>query len=98
LQQTLERLNDNFCRQHALYLIFTEDGDTQLSAEIYINLHNNTDSSDWHQDPFPSSIFQELFAKLDKLLSIVTEMLPGRERVITLLSMRLTETYNLALR
>lgn len=92
LQRTVERLRDNFCRQHALDLIFTEDGETQLSAELYINLDDNTDNSDWHQDPFPSPIFQELFAKLDRLLHIATEMLPGRERVITLLLMRLTET------
>lgn len=92
LQRTVERLRDNFCRQHALDLIFTEDGDTQLSAEMYINLDDNTDNSDWHQDPFPSLIFQELFAKLDRLLHIATEMLPGRERVITMLLMRLTET------
>lgn len=54
LQRTVDRLRDSFCRQHALDLIFTEDGDTNLSAEMYINMDSNSEEPDWA----PSLIFQ----------------------------------------
>ncbi|GLJ31355.1 hypothetical protein SUGI_0629200 [Cryptomeria japonica] len=92
LQRSVDKLRDNFCRQHALDLIFTEESDAQLSADMYIYLDDKADSSSWHQDAFPSPIFQDLFTKLNRLSYIATEMLPGRERVITVLLMRLTET------
>lgn len=53
LQRTVDRLRDTFCRQHALDLIFTEDGETHLSAEMYINMDPNYEP-DWT----PSPIFQ----------------------------------------
>lgn len=40
LQRLVDRLRDSFCRQHALELIFTEDGESNLSAEMYISLDN----------------------------------------------------------
>ncbi|KAF9609113.1 hypothetical protein IFM89_013367 [Coptis chinensis] len=88
LQRAVDRLRDSFCRQHALDLIFTEDGDTQLSAEMYIRMDGNVEEPEW----FPSLIFQELFGKLSRMLSIAADMFVGRERVGTLLLMRLTET------
>jgi hypothetical protein len=57
---SVDRLKDTFCRQHALDLIFTEDGDSHLSAEMYINMVGNADEVDW----FPSPIYQVLFLKL----------------------------------
>lgn len=54
LQRLVDRLRDSFCRQHALDLIFTEDGDTHLSAEMYISMDDNVDEPEW----FPSPIFQ----------------------------------------
>ncbi|CAK9156474.1 unnamed protein product [Ilex paraguariensis] len=56
LLSSVDRLKDSFCRQHALDLIFTEDGDSHLSAEMYINMDGNVDEVEW----FPSSIFQVL--------------------------------------
>lgn len=88
LVSTVDRLKDTFCRQHALDLIFTEDGDSHLTAEMYINLDGNADELEW----FPSPIFQELFVKLNRIASIAAEMFVGRERFATLLLMRLTET------
>ncbi|KAI3904209.1 hypothetical protein MKX01_022109 [Papaver californicum] len=35
LQRSVDRLRDTFCPQHALELIFTEDGFTHLNAETY---------------------------------------------------------------
>ncbi|BFG25561.1 hypothetical protein CerSpe_118350 [Prunus speciosa] len=88
LASSVDRLKDSFCRQHALDLIFTEDGDSHLSADMYINMDGNVDEVEW----FPSLIFQELFVKLNRMASIAAEMFVGRERFATLLLMRLTET------
>ncbi|XP_047092845.1 exocyst complex component EXO84B-like [Lolium rigidum] len=88
LQRMVDKLRDSFCRQHALALIFTEEGDTHLSAEMYINMDNNVQEIEW----VPSLIFQELYAKLHRMAGIATEMFVGRERFATLLMMRLTET------
>ncbi|XP_074558003.1 exocyst complex component EXO84B-like [Curcuma longa] len=88
LQRTVDRLRDSFCRQHALDLIFTEDGDTNLSAEMYINMDSNSEEPDWA----PSLIFQELYAKLNRIATVASDIFVGRERFATLLMMRLTET------
>ncbi|XP_048532274.1 exocyst complex component EXO84B-like [Triticum urartu] len=88
LQHMVDKLRDSFCRQHALDLIFTEEGDTHLSAEMYINMDNNAEETEW----VPSLIFQELYTKLNRMASIAAEMFVGRERFATLLMMRLTET------
>ncbi|OEL22776.1 Exocyst complex component EXO84B [Dichanthelium oligosanthes] len=88
LHRTVDKLRDSFCRQHALDLIFTDDGDTHLSAEMYINMDNTVEDPEW----FPSPIFQELYGKLNKMASIAADMFVGRERFATLLMMRLTET------
>ncbi|KDP34451.1 hypothetical protein JCGZ_11922 [Jatropha curcas] len=88
LVSSVDRLKDSFCRQHALDLIFTEEGDSHLTAEMYINMDGNMDEMEW----FPSPIFQELFIKLNRMASIAADMFVGRERFATLLLMRLTET------
>lgn len=56
LQRMVDRLRDSFCRQHALELIFTDEGDTHLSAEMYINMDNTVEEPEW----VPSPIFQVL--------------------------------------
>jgi len=53
LQRSVDKLRDSFCRQHALDLIFTEDGDTHLSAAMYIGMDSNYEP-EWA----PSPIFQ----------------------------------------
>ncbi|XP_019090701.1 PREDICTED: exocyst complex component EXO84B isoform X2 [Camelina sativa] len=88
LLSTVDKLKDAFCRQHALDLIFTEEGDSHLSADMYINIDGNGEDVDW----FPSLIFQELFAKLNRMASLAADMFVGRERFATSLLMRLTET------
>lgn len=57
LATSVDRLKDNFCRQHALELIFNEDGDSHLTADMYINMDGNMDEIEW----FPSPIFQVIF-------------------------------------
>ncbi|AES86343.2 putative cullin repeat-like-containing domain, exocyst complex component Exo84 [Medicago truncatula] len=85
---SVDRLKDSFCRQHALSLIFTEDGDSHLTADMYISMERNADEVEW----IPSLIFQELFIKLNRMANIAADMFVGRERFATLLLMRLTET------
>ncbi|KAJ3684012.1 hypothetical protein LUZ61_013176 [Rhynchospora tenuis] len=88
LQRSVDRLRDSFCRQHALELIFTEDGESNLSAEMYISLDNGTlKEREWA----PSLIFQDLYAKLNRMASIAQDMFVGRERFATLLMMKLIE-------
>ncbi|KAF5739238.1 exocyst complex component EXO84B [Tripterygium wilfordii] len=88
LVSSVDRLKDTFCRQHALDLIFTEDGDSHLTADMYINVDGNVDEL----EGLPTPIFQELYLKLHRMASIAAEMFIGRERFSTLLLMRLTET------
>ncbi|KAG6593592.1 Exocyst complex component EXO84B, partial [Cucurbita argyrosperma subsp. sororia] len=88
LVSSVDRLKDTFCRQHALDLIFTEDGDSHLTAEMYLNMGGNMDEVEW----FPSLIFQGLFVKLSRMASMAADTFVGRERFGTLLLMRLTET------
>lgn len=57
---SVDRLKDTFCQQHALDLIFTEEGDSNLSADMYVNLAGNADEVEW----FPSPIFQVLLKSL----------------------------------
>lgn len=54
LVNSVDRLKDSFCRQHALELIFTEEGDSHLTADIYLNMDAKLGEMDW----FPSPIFQ----------------------------------------
>ncbi|KAI3803290.1 hypothetical protein L1987_31440 [Smallanthus sonchifolius] len=88
LASIVDRLKDSFCRQHALDLIFTEDGDSHLTADMYLNMDGGLEEIEW----FPSPIFQELYAKLYRMSAIAAEMFVGRERFSTMLLMRLTET------
>ncbi|XP_039050350.1 exocyst complex component EXO84B-like [Hibiscus syriacus] len=89
LLSSVERLKNTFCQQHALDLIFTEEGESHLTAEMYINMDGSAEEVEW----FPSPIFQELFAKLNRMTSLAADMFVGRERFATLLLMRLTETF-----
>ncbi|KAK8953880.1 hypothetical protein KSP39_PZI002269 [Platanthera zijinensis] len=88
LQRSVDRLRDSFCRQHALDLIFSEDGETHLSAEMYLSMDGSPDEIEWS----PSLMFQELYEKLNRMAIIASDMFTGRERFSTLLMMRLTET------
>ncbi|XP_010543961.1 PREDICTED: exocyst complex component EXO84A [Tarenaya hassleriana] len=88
LQRSVDRLRDSFCRQHALELIFTEEGEVRLSSQMYIAMDEIVEEPEW----FPSPIFQELFAKLTRIASIASDMFVGRERFATILLMRLMET------
>ncbi|XP_077210958.1 exocyst complex component EXO84B-like isoform X1 [Tasmannia lanceolata] len=88
LQRSVDGLRDSFCRHHALDVIFTEDDEPRLTADMYISMDGNVDEPEWS----PSPIFQDLFIKLNTIASVSVDMFIGRERFATLLLMRLTET------
>eukprot|EP00246_Nothoceros_aenigmaticus_P002454 TRINITY_DN13325_c0_g1_i1.p1 TRINITY_DN13325_c0_g1~~TRINITY_DN13325_c0_g1_i1.p1 ORF type:complete len:784 (+),score=178.30 TRINITY_DN13325_c0_g1_i1:247-2598(+) len=93
LQRAVDNLRDYYCRQQFVELIFySEDPDAQLVAETYTSLDANGGDADWANDPMPSKPFQALFAKLTSLAQSASEVLAGRDRVVTLLLMRLLET------
>ncbi|KAF7112391.1 hypothetical protein RHSIM_RhsimUnG0234400 [Rhododendron simsii] len=46
------------------------DGDSHLSADMYINMDGNADEMEW----LPSPIFQDLYTKLNRVASIASEM------------------------
>lgn len=54
LQRLVDQLRDSFCRQHALELIFAEDGGVQLGADMYLSLDAGREEPEW----FPSPIYQ----------------------------------------
>lgn len=71
LVSSVDRLKDTFCRQHALDLIFTEDGDSHLTAEMYLNMYGNMDDVEW----LPSLIFQVLCVILLSVFGFLYNML-----------------------
>lgn len=88
LVSSVDRLKNSFCQHHALDLIFTEEGESNLTADMYISMDASVEEIEW----FPSPIFRELFFKLNTMASIAAEMFAGKERFATLLLMKLTET------
>ncbi|KAJ9554376.1 hypothetical protein OSB04_018421 [Centaurea solstitialis] len=91
LQRFVDQLRDSFCREHALELIFAEDGTARINAQMYLSMDDNSDEPEW----FPSPVYQVLFAKLTTFASLASNMFVGRERFTTLLLIRLTETITL---
>lgn len=88
LQRSVDGLRDAFCRQHALDLIFTEEAYANINAEMYLSMDLHGEEPEWA----PSPVFQDLFAKLNRILIIASDMFVGRERFATALLIRLTET------
>lgn len=64
LVASVDRLKDSFCRQHALDLIFTEEGDSYLTADTYINMNGNADEIEW----LPTPLFQVYFTFSSRLV------------------------------
>ncbi|KAH9626233.1 hypothetical protein KSS87_000112 [Heliosperma pusillum] len=88
LVSSVDRLKNSFCQHHALDLIFTEEGESNLTADMYVSVDARGEEIQW----FPSPIFQGLFFKINAMAGIAAEMFAGKERFATLLLMKLTET------
>nr|GEV76671.1 exocyst complex component EXO84A [Tanacetum cinerariifolium] len=70
LQRFVDQLRDSFCRNHALDLIFTEDGVARLNAQMYSIMDDNSQEPEW----FPSPVYQELFVKLCTVSSLASDI------------------------
>lgn len=93
LQRAVDELRDTICEQHILELLFDENEKPLLTADLYLSLHDDEKVHSWHQDSMPSAPFQALLKKFQGLEQVAKEVLAGRERVVVLLFMRLTEAF-----
>lgn len=93
LQRSVDELRNRFCELHILELLFHNNVKPLLTAELYVRLNDNEKDQFWPEDPMPSPPFQVLFMKLKGLERLATDVLAGRERVVILLLMRLTEAF-----
>lgn len=93
LQRMVDELRDTICEQHVLELLFDEREKLLLTADLYMCVHDEEKALAWLQHPMPSSPFQALFKKFHGLEQEARIVLAGRERVIVMLFMRLTEAF-----
>ncbi|KAI5055762.1 hypothetical protein GOP47_0029283 [Adiantum capillus-veneris] len=93
LQRVVDELRDTICEQHVLELLFDDREKPLLTADLYINMHDEEKATDWLRKPMPSSPFQALLKKFHGLEQEARNVLAGRERVIIMLFMRLTEAF-----
>ncbi|KAG6555988.1 hypothetical protein Mapa_001928 [Marchantia paleacea] len=95
LQRGFERLRDHFCQYHTFDVVYNaeETEDIRLTPETYLRLDLEVDENTWHQEPMPTRTFQAFFVKITTINQIASELLAGRERMISLLCMRLSETF-----
>lgn len=54
LVSSVDRLRNSFCQHHALDIIFTEEGESNLTADMYISVDAHGQAIEW----FPSPIFR----------------------------------------
>ncbi|KAH9318667.1 hypothetical protein KI387_020436, partial [Taxus chinensis] len=90
LQRAVDRLRDHFCRQYVLGLIYSREGNVQLTGSTYLN--GKSEDLFWDSDALPSLSFQALFTKLNQLAQLADIVLVGRDKVVKHLLTRLTET------
>ncbi|KAL3689465.1 hypothetical protein R1sor_015774 [Riccia sorocarpa] len=95
LQRGVERLRDHFCLYHVFDVVYNGDEteDIRLSADAYLSLDLEVDDYMWLQEPMPTRTFQAFYFKLSNFSQVATELLAGRERMVSLLLMRLCETF-----
>ncbi|KAL2631592.1 hypothetical protein R1flu_016278 [Riccia fluitans] len=95
LQRGVERLRDHFCLYHVFDVVYNADEteDIRLSPETYLTLDLEVDDYVWLQEPMPTRTFQAFYFKLNNISQVASELLAGRERMVSLLLMRLSETF-----
>ncbi|EFJ26745.1 hypothetical protein SELMODRAFT_441646 [Selaginella moellendorffii] len=93
-QRAVDKLRDRFCQKYALELIYTDEGESLLSADLYLGLDNDGDTANsaWLDDPMPSPVFQTLFERIKTIAAAGGDVMSGRERFVTVLLIRLVET------
>lgn len=89
LHHSFDKLGDHFCRQYVLRFIYSRDGETLLLAQTYLNSKADLSGG---SDPLPTLPFQALFAKLQQLATVASDVLLGKEKLQKVLLARLMET------
>ncbi|KAJ1701074.1 hypothetical protein LUZ63_000853 [Rhynchospora breviuscula] len=79
IQHSSDKIIEHFCWQYVIRLVYTRKGKARLDAHAYLELEGDDLIGDL--EPLPSLPFQALFARMQKLESIVNEELFGKEKV-----------------
>lgn len=93
----MDSLRDLLCSSLVAEFMFGEDGSPLLTVEEYLGMDALLGAQDWKARPFPSPPFQALFVALSSMAATASQVLPQREKVVTLLLMRLAEWLLMAL-
>ncbi|CAI5457621.1 unnamed protein product [Closterium sp. Yama58-4] len=91
LQKAVDKLRDVLCSCLVAEFMYGHDGQPILTAHQYLHMDAKMRPTQWALKPLPSPPFQALYMALHSILSTATYVLGGRDRVVTLLLMRLAE-------
>jgi len=72
LVSLVDRLKNSFCQLHTLDLIFTEEGESNLTADMYINVHTSVEEIEWLPSPIFRVYIKQLFLAAASLLSDIS--------------------------
>ncbi|GBG84296.1 hypothetical protein CBR_g38266 [Chara braunii] len=93
LQRAVDKLRDAICARVMANLMYGEDSECRPNAELYVR----ADPKKWEHEQMASTPFVQLFAALTSVAKTAAEVLVNRDRVVTLMLMRLTEALVIAL-
>ncbi|GJP68762.1 hypothetical protein CLOP_g25424 [Closterium sp. NIES-67] len=91
LQKAVDKLRDVLCSCLVAEFMYGDDGKPILTAHEYLHMDAKMRPTQWALKPLPSPPFQALYMALHSIHSTATYVLGGRDRVVTLLLMRLAE-------
>eukprot|EP00271_Cylindrocystis_brebissonii_P002607 TRINITY_DN13368_c0_g2_i1.p1 TRINITY_DN13368_c0_g2~~TRINITY_DN13368_c0_g2_i1.p1 ORF type:complete len:828 (+),score=243.58 TRINITY_DN13368_c0_g2_i1:1046-3529(+) len=91
LQKAVDKLRDILCSCLVADFMYGDDGQPLLTADEYLQLDAVVEPDEWQINPMPSPPFQALFVAINAIAATAGEVLAQRERVVTLLLMRLAE-------
>ncbi|CAI5499868.1 unnamed protein product [Closterium sp. Naga37s-1] len=91
LQKAVDKLRDVLCSCLVAEFMYGHDGQPILTARQYLHMDAKMRPTQWALKPLPSPPFQALYMALHSIHSTATYVLGGRDRVVTLLLMRLAE-------
>ncbi|CAI7808231.1 unnamed protein product [Closterium sp. NIES-53] len=91
LQKAVDKLRDVLCSCLVAEFMYGHDGQPILTAHQYLHMDAKMRPTQWALKPLPSPPFQALYMALHSIHSTATYVLGGRDRVVTLLLMRLAE-------
>lgn len=91
LQASSSGLRELLCASLAAEFMYGAEGEALLRADHYLGMDALIGPQDWARSPVPSPAFQALCVAVNAISGTAADVLVGRERVVTLLLMRLAE-------